>query len=83
MKKEFNNILNKFRIFRKDPSVRPSTSDLLREPFIENHIKYMIKKLESCKLDEVDSTISIKNDRNEIAKAVYSQIFIILLNKFF
>lgn len=43
----------------------------------------MIKKLESCKLDEVDSTISIKNDRNEIAKAVYSQIFIILLNKFF
>jgi hypothetical protein len=40
----------------------------------------MIKKLESCKLDEPDSTIAIKNDRNEIAKAMYS--LFIIENKF-
>ena len=67
-----NTILKK--IFRKDPSARPSTSELLREPFIENHIKYMIKRLESSKLDDLDSTVAIRNDRNEIAKAINLKI---------
>lgn len=58
------------RIFRKDPNTRPSSTELLREPFIAEHIKSMIKRLEANKIDDLDSTLVIKNDRNEIAKAL-------------
>ena len=65
---ELNNILKK--IFRKDPAARPSTSELLREPFIANHIKDMIQRFESSKISDLESTVVVRNDRNEIAKAV-------------
>ena len=66
--KELNNVLKK--IFRKDPNSRPSTSELLREPYIANHMKTMIERLKSNKIVDLDSTVMIRNDRNEIAKAV-------------
>jgi hypothetical protein len=59
-----------FRIFRKDPNARPSTSDLLKEPYIANHIKTMIERLKSNTIVDLDSTVMVRNDRNEIAKAV-------------
>ena len=58
------------KIFRKDPASRPSSSELLREPFIVNHIKGMIERLKANKIDDLDSTLVIKNDRAEIARAV-------------
>ncbi|RNA05287.1 Serine threonine- kinase Nek11, partial [Brachionus plicatilis] len=70
--KELNLILKK--IFRKDPATRPSAIELLREPFLSNHIKSMIKRLEATKLDDPESTLVIKNDRNEIAKALSAKV---------
>ena len=67
------------KIFRKDPAARPSSSELLREPFIVAHIKGMIERLKanSSKIDDLESTMVIRNDRAEIARAVWV-IFIII-----
>jgi hypothetical protein len=68
--------LPKKRIFRKDPDARPSTSELLRDKFIMNHIKQMIMRLKTSQLDDLDSTLVIRNDQNEIAKAMYAKFII-------
>ncbi|CAF0886112.1 unnamed protein product [Brachionus calyciflorus] len=70
--KDLNSILKK--IFRKDPAQRPSCLDLLKEPYIMNHIKSMIKRLEDSRLNDPDSTLVVKNDRSEIAKALNTKI---------
>ena len=44
--------------------------ELLREPYIASHIKKMIQRLEASKLVDADSTLIVKNDRKEIAKAL-------------
>jgi len=66
------------RIFCKDPAERPSSSELLREPLIANHIKDMIKRLERTnnKLDDLERTMDVRSDRTEIARAL-------LVNKLF
>jgi hypothetical protein len=64
------NVYACLRIFRKDPSARPSTTELLAEPFIAEHIKNMIKRFEQSSLDQLESTVVVKNDRSEIAKAL-------------
>ena len=61
----------KTRIFNKNPNERPSSSELLREPYIVNHLQGMIKRLtEAKKLEDMESTVVIRNDRNEIANAL-------------
>ncbi len=39
-------------------------------PYIANHIKKMIERLKSNTIVDLDSTVMVRNDRNEIAKAV-------------
>ena len=57
--------------------MRPSTSELLREPLIVNHIKNMIKRLETKQFDDdLDSTLVIRNDRVEIANALFVFYFV-------
>ena len=51
--------------------MRPSTGELLREPLIANHLKKLIKRLETDVINDLESTVVIRNDRAEIAKAVY------------
>lgn len=71
--KELGQILKK--IFCKDPNDRPSTSELLKEPFIANHVRNMIERLSTNSLNNLESTIVVKNAAADIAKVMSNKYY--------
>lgn len=66
-----------FRIFCKDPNDRPSTIELLKDPFIANHVRNMIERLSSSSnsLNSMESTIVVKNAASDIAKVLSNKYY--------
>lgn len=68
----------KKRIFNKDPNLRPSSNDLLREPYIENHIKNMIKRLSSLAavINENEDEAAVKSAAADISKVMNAKYYV-------
>ena len=66
---------SEFRIFCKDPNDRPSSSELLKEPFIANHVRNMIERLSTNSLNNLESTIVVKNAAADIAKVMSNKYY--------